>query len=275
MPTTPFRNIHQLLNPKSGGRVAPTPQFHSSTASAPPVGIPLAAEQDLLGMVSPTSSAPPSTGGNAVPRTTGETAHDLIGMFGKVAVSSETSTAPASGPGYDPFAPTPPIVTPIHPANAPQQTLTSTPSSHQQQQQPRPYQGGQSPFGYPPPAQAYGTATPSAYSSGAAPTPHQQPVTCGSPQGAPSPQHQQPHHDQRLYYRQQPPSGQYLESGHTPPAQALPGQPGVYGMPPQQQPPMHQPFQTQLGYPPQQYASQQQTPTQPPKPNISQFDPFK
>ncbi|KAG7364911.1 DENN (AEX-3) domain containing protein [Nitzschia inconspicua] len=286
-PITPFRNMHQLLNPTAGARVAPAPQQQQATTSAPPVTTNYAAEPDFLGMISPSASAPPQGGSVPASVSSGGATQDMLGMFGNMAVSSQTPTS--SGGGYDPFSPSPSAATPSQAANV-HSSMVSPAASLQQP----PYSAGQQPFGSPPPAQGFGAAAPPGgpTSYGTVPAPQQQrSLPYGSPPGAPL---AQPHPPPAHSYYQQPHPGHYPPQGHIPPSQNQQPQPAALGLPPyqQQQPPPHQTFQAHAqqtqqqplayhpgaqsqGYPPQQYAAQQPPPAQPAKPNISQFDPFK
>ena len=79
--TIPFGKMHQLLNPKSGGRVAPAPQ--GAAASAPPAQF--AGQQDLLGL---TASMPAPVGHpSAIAAVPTSAADDLAAAFGSVAVT--------------------------------------------------------------------------------------------------------------------------------------------------------------------------------------------
>jgi hypothetical protein len=293
----PFRNIHAALNPKNRREVAPDPGNYPAQQNAAP-----AQTRDLLGFDSPVSAP--------VPAGQETTVSQVMGLFDSQA--KITPTTPSKSPGRgapihpqlpsspaprDPFAPptatqpqaTPPpshqaAVNPFVPTNTTSQRTTIP----QQQQRPAPSQV-MDPFA-PIPAQHHPPqqTVPQQHAMDPfAPVPQLQPTIARLPPhqqqqqpslGPPPPQQQNragpfggqvpgtPQQQQQQFpgvLQQQPRPGM--------PQQGYPAQGGVPSN--MMQPPQYQ--QQPNGYPGHQFgALPPQQPQQPPKKNISQFDPM-
>lgn len=252
--TVPFSKIHPLLNPKSSARVAPATQVPPSVGAGTTPSAQFGAQQDFFGLTSPPVPA-------AAAQMSVDPTQDMIGRFRDTSIS-----APAATPSYDPFglaqhtgqqqAPTAPAPVQTHapmsyatPAHPPQQNPFAAPPQQPpppQQQQPSPYYQ-QQPQNAPPPSQPNPAQYPGYQAS--------RPAVAGYPGGAQPPHAGIPH-------QQLPPQTYYYQQQQQPP-------PAGYPHPHQQHPP--------AAYPPQQQYQYSQPPPaagQPPKPNVSQFDPF-
>jgi hypothetical protein len=302
--TIPFKSIHAALHPNSRRQVAPVPGgarpgVPATTAPAP--------EQDLLGFSSPPQqngqpAGPPA--GTGPPRAAVSDTQ-LLGLFDKQAkitsapgqdpfaatppraASAAQSAAPAMQHQNPPFASPPPQAPPTQPAFSSPPPQPTAPNQHQASPQaaaprfasPPPQVQAcppQAPQG--PPQQSSGTIVARQPASGpppqymqqqqtARPAPHPQPVNPGiAPQPGFAPQ-QRPQPPQNYAGMQSPPPPR---AGYQ--AQQRPMPPATFHQQ-QHAPPHGQPQQQQanpFAAPPPQAAY----PQQPPRANMSQFDPM-
>lgn len=252
---TPFVAIHKAFNPSSA-KVAPIPD-----GRAAPQKVPFAAEQDLLGFGASPVAAPPASG--VPPSAT----TDLASMFtANVTVSAPTPTPTPGNPFVDPAvshvpAPSTPVSYVASNSVAGASVVTSPPV----------ISGTQTQLSQAPAQPHYGHSAPGAVlpqtvhvaQSQQYPPSHGYPASSQSPAAFPvgPPQYQvqthPPHHVQAqvsLPQYQQPQGANQM--AHPTYLQQHQQHPPPYAYQPQQQ-------------------GHAQAPQQAPKPNISQFDPFK